>query len=457
MQQENTTAYDAIIVGSGPGGATTAKELSKKGKKVLLLEWGANPVLNGSFWKYIRYQLIPFKSLLITNKFLGMVRGIITGGSSLFYYATCFKVPIDMLKSYGIDLTKEVKEAREELPIAPLKDELMTPMANRIKKSAQDLGYNWQKLEKFIYQDKWQSNSRFPYYGDPHNLKWSAKDSAEEAVQNGAVLLNKAKVKKVIIENEKAVGVEFKMNGKQHKAFAPDIVISAGGIGSPVILRNSGIEEAGYNFFFDPLISVCGTVKDIKAEAEIPMSAGIHMEEEGYMMTDMSLPSEISFLFALEVFRFHRIFSQKKTLRIMIKAKDDLGGKITPGGQVRKKLSKDDKAKLMDGYKRAKEILKNAGAKGIYKTWYLAAHPGGTVKVGELLDSNLKTKKYDNLYVCDCSVIPEAWGLPPTLTIVALGKRLAAHLTSGTTSNKKKARAVSGSSAPLRHRMAGEK
>lgn len=41
--------------------------------------------------------------------------------------------------------------------------------------------------------------------------------------------------------------------------------------------------------------------------------------------------------------------------------------------------------------------------------------------------SNLKTK-YDHLYVCDCSVIPEAWGLPPTSTIIALGKRLAKYL-----------------------------
>ena len=50
------------------------------------------------------------------------------------------------------------------------------------------------------------------------------------------------------------------------------------------------------------------------------------------------------------------------------------------------------------------------------------------MKVGDLLDSDLKTE-YNNLYVCDCSVIPEAWGLPPTLTIIGLGKRLAKHLT----------------------------
>ena len=57
----------------------------------------------------------------------------------------------------------------------------------------------------------------------------------------------------------------------------------------------------------------------------------------------------------------------------------------------------------------------------------LASHPGGTVKIGQLVDTNLETE-YRNLYVCDCSVIPEAWGLPPELTIVGLGKRLARHL-----------------------------
>ncbi|MGK5094395.1 FAD-dependent oxidoreductase [Deltaproteobacteria bacterium TL4] len=424
FQQQN---YDAIVVGSGPGGATVAKELSKQGKRVLILEWGSNPKLNGKFYQYALYQLIPFKSLLLTNKFLGMVRGIITGGSSIFYYGTCFPVPLEMLKSYGIDVSEELEEARKELPIGPLKDEMMTPMANRIMESAQSLGYKWEKLDKFMYQDRWTPDKKFGYYGDPHDIKWSAKMYVEEAIRKGATLLNKAKVKKIMIQNNTSTGVLFKYKGKTCKAFAPVVVVSAGGIGTPVILKNSGFEGVGENYFFDPLISVCGVVKDLKAGNEIPMSAGIHMKDEGYMMTDMSLPPALDAIFSAQVFRFHRIFSQKRTLRIMIKAKDSLGGNLTQSGQVRKNLAEEDRQKLLNGYKRAKEILKKAGAKGIFKTWYLAAHPGGTVKIGEFLDANLMTK-YSNLYVCDCSVIPEPWGLPPTLTLVCLGKRLSKHL-----------------------------
>ena len=155
------------------------------------------------------------------------------------------------------------------------------------------------------------------------------------------------------------------------------------------------------------------------------------MAEEGYVMTDMALPTMIDKMFAAEVFRFWRLFEARKTLRIMIKARDDLAGRLTDSGGVRKGLTKNDRAKLMKGYERAKEILKKAGAKGIYKTWYLAAHPGGTVKIGQILDSDLRVKQFENLFVCDCSVIPEPWGLPPALTIICLGKRLAKHLMTG--------------------------
>lgn len=423
--------YDVIVVGSGPGGATVSKEISNIEGKVLILEWGDNNPLTGSFWQGARSLLIPGKSLLITPQLLSLVRGITTGGSTIHYYATCFTVPFKMLERYGINIKDEVKELRNELPIAPLKDEMVGPMARRIMNSALDLGYDWKKLDKIIYQDRWKPEYAFGHNGDPHRMKWSARMYIEEAVNNGANLINNAKVIRVLFDGNKAVGVEFQKRGNRYQAYASKIVISAGGIGTPVILRVSGIKTAGYGYFFDPLIGVRGTVKDINVPAsEIPMTAGVHIEDEGYIMTDMAHPSAISAIFAASVFRFDKMFSRKHTLQIMVKAKDELGGKLTDGGRVRKILPVEDRKKLHRGYERAKKILKNAGAKGIFKTQYLAAHPGGTVKVGELLDSNLKTES-DNLYVCDCSVIPEAWGLPPTATIIGLGKRLAKHLSKG--------------------------
>jgi choline dehydrogenase-like flavoprotein len=51
--------YDVIIVGTGPGGATTAKELTSRGKKVLMLEWGPGGKVRGTFRQYFLEQLVP--------------------------------------------------------------------------------------------------------------------------------------------------------------------------------------------------------------------------------------------------------------------------------------------------------------------------------------------------------------------------------------------------------------
>jgi len=137
--QEN----DVIVVGSGPGGATVAKELSQRKQRVLILEWGDNAPLTGSLWQGAKTLLVPGRSTLFTPQMLGLVRGITTGGSTIHYYATSFPVPFEMLKSYGIDISDEVKELKEELPFAPLKDEMVGPMSKRLMESAQDLGYRW--------------------------------------------------------------------------------------------------------------------------------------------------------------------------------------------------------------------------------------------------------------------------------------------------------------------------
>jgi choline dehydrogenase-like flavoprotein len=45
------------------------------------------------------------------------------------------------------------------------------------------------------------------------------------------------------------------------------------------------------------------------------------------------------------------------------------------------------------------------------------------------VDTNLQTSA-PGLFVCDASVIPEPWGLPPTLTLLCLGKRLGDYINS---------------------------
>lgn len=427
MNTDNQS-YDAIIVGTGPGGAMVANELSRGQRKVLMLEWGENPRITGGFWQEAKAISTPGKNILITNERLPVIRGVSTGGSTMLFYATCFPVPFDMFRAHGIELEETMEEVKKELPIGPLKDEMIGPMAGKIMESALELGYEWEKIDKFMHQDNWRPRKKFGYFGDRHGVKWTARESVEESVSHGATLVNGAKVRKVIVEGTTATGVEYRKDGKTSIVSGEKIIVSAGGLGSPMILRESGIKDAGRDFFFDPLILARGTVDDIRVpKSEVPMSAGIHMADEGYVMTDITEPYGVSLVNSLMSFKIGQIFANRKMLKIMVKIKDDLGGELDVKGNIIKSLTADDKQKLKSGYERAEKILQNAGAEGIHGTPITAAHPGGTVKIGELLDLNLKTK-YDNFYVCDCSVIPEAWGLPPTSTILCLGKRLGKHL-----------------------------
>ncbi len=114
----------------------------------------------------------------------------------------------------------------------------------------------------------------------------------------------------------------------------------------------------------------------------------------------------------------------------MVEIRDDLDGRITRRGGIRKPLSTADRQKLARGTERARRILANAGARRLYRSWVLAAQPGGTIPIGRLVDRDLQTE-IPNLFVCDASVIPEPWGLPPSLTLIGLAKRLATHLVTG--------------------------
>jgi choline dehydrogenase-like flavoprotein len=419
MLQTMTTTeqarYDAIVVGSGAAGGTLARELAIRGQRVLVLEKGKGEPSPES-----RVEPHGKMDMVWIGRLVPVVRGVGVGGSTMLFYQTMWEPPFAYFESLGIDIAAEAEEVRKELPIGPLSDELMGPVASRIMQSARELGYEWRKLDKAIFQDRCQPGRH------PYRARWTGRYYLEEAVAHGAQVLAEANVQRVLLEGKRVRGVEFVRGGTRQEALAPRVIVSAGGIGSPQLLQLSGLTQIGSGFFCDPLIVVSGTADDVKAFGEFQMQAGVHLEDEGYMMTDLAFTRETFPLFAASALRFDRLFSWSKTLSIMIKIRDEIAGHVE-ARKMRRIFGPPEREKLASGYRRAREILQNAGAKRIWKSRVVAAHPGGTVRIGEHVDANLQTE-YEGLYVCDCSVIADPWGLPPTLTLLSLAKRLAKHL-----------------------------
>jgi len=110
---------------------------------------------------------------------------------------------------------------------------------------------------------------------------------------------------------------------------------------------------------------------------------------------------------------------------LMVKIADEANGKIYEDGSIKKELTERDINLLKEGYNKSVELLTAVGVdpSSISSTPIRGAHPGGTAAVGKVVDKNLETC-VNGLYVSDASVIPQAPGRPPILTIIALAKRL---------------------------------
>jgi choline dehydrogenase-like flavoprotein len=164
------------------------------------------------------------------------------------------------------------------------------------------------------------------------------------------------------------------------------------------------------------------------------MTAGtLEFAPEGILMTDLAYPWLFYLLNAYwKGWRYvPKILGYGSTMGIMTKIRDGLSGRIGPDGNVSKPITDEDRQKLDKGASIAEKILKQAGAdpRSIYTSPVGAAHPGGTVRIGQGVDTDLETPIH-NLYVCDTSIIPEPSGLPPVWTVIAFGKRLARRLDS---------------------------
>ncbi|MFB9241242.1 GMC family oxidoreductase [Massilia antarctica] len=421
-----TPSYDAIVIGSGPGGASVARELASRGLRVLILEQGSAAPLSGTLGQMARIAAIPGKGAFVHRDGSLLVQGINAGGSSSINFATAADPPLARFAAHGIDLAPALRALRAELPIGPLPDTLIGPMAARIMQGARALGMEWHKLDKMIRPQLCRTGCWRCAYGCPFGAKWSARDFIDEACRHGATLIDAARATRVLLEHGKAVGVEYLRDGTARHALAPLVILAGGGVGSPRLLHQSGLRAQTSSLFSDPVVALMGSVDGLDGGAEVPMAAGMRLDEAGITLADMTLPKPMYQGFTAQAGRFDRLFAHRRTLSIMVKIGDQTGGAVGPRW-VDKTLHPVDRSKFAQGEAMARAILAACGASHVFKSRHFAAHPGGSVPIGDGVDGTLQAGA-PGLFVCDASVIPGPWGLPPTLTLLCLGKWLGQHL-----------------------------
>ena len=397
-----------VIVGTGAGGGILARELALDGKPVTILEKGPYIKSKDAFNYYDKY-----------SEDVDLLTTTCIGGATIVSMSNMVRALDEELLDYDIDLTEAYEYVEDLVGVHQLDDSHIGKGTQAFLNAGYELGLNTLKMPKAIREKDCVQCGKCAF-GCPSDAKWSGKDFVDEAVEAGATLITEAEVTEVLNEDGKVSAVKYLKDGAEQLIEADKVILSAGAIGSTLILRKSGFDQAGREIFFDPFVSVGGYLKDINFNTEVQM-AGLIIGENFVLSPHFS-----SFIRANIP---DDNVTDKDILSIMVKTADECKGYVTDDGDVVKINTITDIRYLAEGTATAGFVLEKAGVdpKTIGSTVYRGAHPGGTAKIGEIVDSNLETEIND-LYVCDASVLPISPGKPPILTILALAKRLADYL-----------------------------
>jgi choline dehydrogenase-like flavoprotein len=417
----------AVVVGSGAGGATVAKELLGS-FDVTVLEAGGefrratlerrsierlrrsrllvDPRLSRFVYPSIRIRRTP--DMLLVN-------GIGTGGTTTMATGNGIRIDAD-LRTLGLDLDREFDEIGREIPITTEHRRRWHPTTRRLFRAFEDLGLDPVALPKMGAAERCRHCGRC-MLGCPYGHKWDSRAFLDEAVRGGARLVTGSRVSNVVIEGGRATGVVARAAASHRFIPADLVVLAAGGFGTPAILERSGI-ACEPKLFVDPVLTVAARVPNAWQcnEIEMPFVA----QREGYILSPYF--DWISCLFDA---RWRHCLQD--IVGIMIKLADENVGSVA-GRRVRKRLTQADRARLDEAVGTATEILARFGVDPheVFLGTVHAGHPGGTLPLTEASAPTLHDERLsENLYIADATLLPKSLGNPPILTIIALAKRVA--------------------------------
>jgi choline dehydrogenase-like flavoprotein len=419
---------EIAVVGSGAAGATIARELTHRGMHVALLEKG--PDWTWPIGHYVAYRTL--YNIHRSKENVIIRRGVCTGGSTVIYSGNAFNPPPGFMEMLGIDFSEDLASSRKELGAAPLPESFYKDWFGSLSlvEAAEQHGVKMKLQEKLIDAGKCLPGCDSCLLGCKRGAKWTSRLYIEEAGAAGALVLARTEVERIEIENGRARGLWARDAKGRLFVAAEKVIVSAGGIGTPVILLKSGIRNAGTHFFTDPMSILYGATrgKGMRSEMTYTFASEDFLGE--FLLGTTSAQNSM----AAQVLRhplkaLAKLPSFPHAIGMFVKLCDSAGGRIDAGGSISKPLNAEDHARMEKGIALAKKIMTDAGADpaGILVARYIGGHPGGTAGIGRVVDKRLRTE-VEGLYVCDASVIPRSAGVPLVLILVSLGRWFARSL-----------------------------
>lgn len=298
---------DVCVVGAGAGGAVVAGELAEGGARVVLLEQGARhdpdrftarpPEMLARLYRDAGQTLTVGTPPIL----LPLGRGI--GGTTLVNSGTCFRTPARVLerweREFGLDLDEAslrpcFERVERALSVAEVSPDLAGANAAVARRGAERLGWSHGYLRR---NARGCVGSGVCVYGCPTSAKQHTGITyVPRALAAGARILTGADVHELLLNGSRVRGVRARLGGRRLEVRAPQVVLAAGTIHTPLLLQRSRIPdssgERGRNLSIHPATAAFAQMDEVVDMARgVPQSLYIdEFAAEGIMLEGVAGP-----------------------------------------------------------------------------------------------------------------------------------------------------------------------
>ena len=457
---------DTLVVGSGPGGAMTAALLAEAGVDVVLVEEGEKHPIDARQDHSLAQMDQKWRSggltVALGSPKVSYVEGRCLGGASESN-AGLYHPPIDAVldgwaSRFGISdfgaevLGPHLDAVVEQIGVSKRPDGF-SPASDRLAEGAEAMGWRWTEIQRF-----W----RYPGGDQVGERRSMSETLVPRAVAAGARVLTGTRIDRIVRRGRRAVAARgVGPSGEAVTIDFKNVVVCAGAVQTPRLLRNSGWTHVGDGLTLNPMVRI---VARFPERVNVPIFGVpvVQIEEFKPQLTigcSYSAPPHLAMWLEGTASELRRNLEDWERMAVFyVKACGQGAGSVrtTPvfgDALVRYKVAQDDYTVMGQGLVKLAQALLAAGATEVHSPLtgapplttasqadqlasvlspktasFSAIHLHSTVRMGDRAagcgaDSFGRLYDADNVCVNDSSLLPTSPGVNPQGTILAVARR----------------------------------